>query len=182
MTLGRRFPSVLAAAKKGDDGAVAELFHELNPRLMRYLSAQAPEVAEDLAAEVWMAVARGLPSFEGDEPSFRGWIFAIARRQVWHHWRWTDRRRFESVPLEELARRPATDDPTVGAESEDAVRALMAHLPPEHAEILLLRVVAGLDVDEVARIVGKRPGTVRVIQHRALQRMARRLPRKAMTG
>jgi RNA polymerase sigma-70 factor (ECF subfamily) len=49
---------------------------------------------------------------------------------------------------------------------------VLATLPPDQAEILLLRVVGGLDSYEVARVTGKKPGTVRVIQKRALERLA----------
>ena len=59
-----------------------------------------------------------------------------------------------------------------GSVAQAAIDALVADLPPDQAEVVLLRVVAGLGVDEVAEIMGKRPGTVRVLQHRALRRLA----------
>jgi RNA polymerase sigma-70 factor, ECF subfamily len=61
--------------------------------------------------------------------------------------------------------------------SDEAIRRITALLPPDQAEIVLLRVVAGLSVDDVAGITGRRPGTVRVLQHRALRRLAERLER-----
>jgi RNA polymerase sigma-70 factor (ECF subfamily) len=73
---------------------------------------------------------------------------------------------------------PAPDDPAsaaLEAISSRAAVALIATLPPDQAEVVLLRVVAGLEVAEVAAITGKRPGHVRVLAHRALRRLAARL-------
>jgi len=59
--------------------------------------------------------------------------------------------------------------------STEAALALIASLPRGQAEVIVLRVVAGLDVGQVARIVGKRPGAVRVAAHRGLRALAARL-------
>jgi RNA polymerase sigma-70 factor (ECF subfamily) len=74
---------------------------------------------------------------------------------------------------------PASDD-TAGeviaaVAADEAVRRIVALLPTDQAEVVLLRVVGGLPVEDVAAITGKRPGTVRVLQHRALRRLAERL-------
>jgi RNA polymerase sigma-70 factor (ECF subfamily) len=62
-----------------------------------------------------------------------------------------------------------------------AVNLITSSLSPEQADVVLLRVIGDLDVDTVARIVGKRPGNVRVLQHRALRRLARILQREGVT-
>ena len=186
MTLGTEFDSVLVAAQSGADWAIAALYRDLDPRLLRYLRAQAPTVAEDLASEVWMAAARQLPNFEGDEGALRGWMFTIARRRVISHWRQTDRRRTNPVPNEALNDHVSREDPentVIGSlTAQEAVAALVAELPPDQAEIVLLRVLGDLDVAQVAEITGKRPGTVRVLQHRALRRLAVKLSREVVTG
>ena len=64
----------------------------------------------------------------------------------------------------------------------EAAIARIAALPPDQAEVVLLRVLGGLSVQEVAAIVGKRPGTARVLQHRALKRLAREVRREVVTG
>lgn len=185
MTIGDDFPAIIAAARTGAEWAVAVLYQDLNPRLLRYLRVKSPDVAEDLASEVWLAAARQLASFEGDEAAFRGWIFTMARRQVIGHWRKQGRRRTDPVAVEALAGRAAPDDPaaeaTAAVSAQDAAAMLAAELPPDQAEVVLLRVLGGLDVDQVAEMLGKRPGTVRVLQHRALQRLAQRLSVEAVT-
>jgi RNA polymerase sigma-70 factor, ECF subfamily len=176
--IGPAFDTVLAAAARGDDEAFGILWRDLQPGLLRYLHALAPGAGEDLASETWLRVVGGLRRFSGDERSFRAWVFTIARHRAVDRWRRAGRRRDEPVPLDALADLPAPDDPAtaaVAAISTQAAVALIATLPPDQAEVVLLRVVAGLEVAEVAAITGKHPGNVRVLSHRALRRLAERL-------
>lgn len=80
---------------------------------------------------------------------------------------------------------PAVDSPesavVAASAGDDAARRIVALLPPDQAEVVLLRVVADLSVEQVARIVGKRPGTVRVLQSRGLKRLAERISEKGVT-
>jgi len=173
--IGREFADVLAAAQGGDEAAVVRLYRDLQPALVRFLSAQAPDVGEDLAQDVWLGAAKGLGAFSGDERAFRAFMFTIARRRLIAHWRQLRRRPQRSVDpvgLSELATR-ADDEADAGVLVDSAVRSLVACLPREQAEVVLLRVIAGLTAEEVGLVVGKRPGAVRVLQHRALRRLAK---------
>jgi RNA polymerase sigma-70 factor (ECF subfamily) len=176
--IGAAFPAVLAAAARGDEDALARLWRDLQPRLLRYLTVLAQGAAEDLASDTWLAVIRGIGRFQGDEPGFRTWVFTIARHQVIDGRRRSARRMAEGLPAAGLADRPAPDDPAAAALegiSTRAALALIATLPADQAEAIVLRVVAGLDVARVAAIMGKRPGAVRVLTHRGLRRLAERL-------
>lgn len=185
MTIGDRFPDVLAAAQGGAEWAWTELYRDLNPPLLRYLGAQARARAEDLASDTWLAAARGLTGFAGPEDAFRAWLFTIARRRVIEHWRHDGRRPEAPAALESLDWRAAPDDPAATAtavlSARQAAEAISGLLPPDQADVVLLRVVAGLDVAQVAQILGKRPGTVRVLQHKALRRLADRFSRQVLT-
>ncbi|HKN41136.1 MAG TPA: RNA polymerase sigma factor [Acidimicrobiia bacterium] len=187
-SLGDQFQAILTAAQDGGEWAVAILYRWLHPAVTGYLRGRAGDDAEDLASETWLAVARALPAFSGDEPAFRSWVFTIAHRRLVDHHRASARRpRTRSLtpaegdghdgPLE----LPGAHDPAGEVEAalagEEAVRRIVALLPPDQADIVLLRVVAGLPVEEVAAITGRQPGTVRVLQHRALRRLADRLER-----
>jgi RNA polymerase sigma-70 factor, ECF subfamily len=176
--LEREFPGALRAAATGDETAFASLWRDAHPPLLRYLRVLAGDAAEDVAGEVWLEVARGIARFKGGEPEFRGWLFTLARRRV------TDLRRHEARHPVRLTddtgelERPGADDTAMAALdnlSTDAAVALIASLPRDQAEVIVLRVIAGLDVGQVARIVGKRPGTVRVAAHRGLRTLAARL-------
>src|SRR3954471_19524854 len=82
MQSGESFELVLAAAQRGDDRAVARLYRDLHPRLVRYLNARAPRAAEDLEGDIWLAVAEGIARFSGGEKAFRTWVFLLARRAL----------------------------------------------------------------------------------------------------
>ena len=172
------FPELLAAAQGGDEQAFAVLWRDLQPALLRYFRVAAGEAAEDLAADTWVSVIRSLGRFRGDEQAFRAWVFTVARHRAIDWRRQAARRPPRPVPVEELAERPAPDDPVAAvfeAQSTRAALALLAGLPPGQAEVVALRVLGGLEVAEVARIVGKRPGAVRVLAHRGLRRLAKRV-------
>jgi RNA polymerase sigma-70 factor (ECF subfamily) len=176
--IGAAFDSVLAAAVGGDEHAFALLWRELQPGLLRYLEVVVPGAAEDLASETWVDVVRSLARFHGDEQRFRSWTFTIARHRATDHRRRSVRRPADLVPGDRLPDRAANDDPAATAMEHiatDHALALIAELPRDQAEVVALRVVAGLEVDEVARNVGKRPGAVRVLAHRGLRRLAERL-------
>jgi RNA polymerase sigma-70 factor, ECF subfamily len=176
--IGPSFETVLDAAAQGDELSFGILWRDLQPALLRYLDALAPGAGEDLASDTWVRVVGGLRRFSGDERAFRSWVFTVARHRAVDRWRRRARRRDEPVPVDTLTDLPAPDDPAgtvVDAISSRAAVALIGTLPPDQAEVILLRVVAGLDVAEVAAITGKRPGNVRVLAHRALRRLAERL-------
>jgi RNA polymerase sigma-70 factor, ECF subfamily len=178
LMIGPSFDAVLGAAAAGDELAFGILWRDLQPGLLRYLNALAPGAGEDLASETWLRVVRGLGRFRGREPAFQAWVFTVARHRAIDRWRRHARRADEPVPLDALVDLPAPDDPAgaaLDAISSRAAVAMIATLPPDQAEVVLLRVVAGLDVAEVAALTGKRPGNVRVLAHRALRRLAERL-------
>jgi len=173
------FADVLAAAQAGQEWAVAVLYDALAPSLLRYLAWQEPSAAEDLAGETWLGVAERLASFDGDEGAFRGWIFGIARRRLADHRRRAARRRTAPLPDDLLSTWSGGPDPadlvTEKVATEDALAQVTRMLPADQAEVVVLRVVGRLSVEETARALSKRPGTVRVLQHRALRRLAREL-------
>ncbi|HET9691612.1 MAG TPA: sigma-70 family RNA polymerase sigma factor [Acidimicrobiales bacterium] len=168
--------ATVRAAVRGSAEAVTALYRWLTPGLVRYLEAQAPGHGDDLAAETWISAGRTLAGFDGDADAFRGWLFTAARRQLVAHWRRRAARPKEVADLGSLGhaadRAELPEESVVEAmASAEAVAVITRSLPPDQAEVLLLRVVAGLDAAQVGEVLGKRPGTVRVVQHRALQRL-----------
>jgi RNA polymerase sigma-70 factor, ECF subfamily len=173
--LSERFAGVLSAAQEGSEDAFSLLFRDANPSLLRYLRVIAPDVAEDVAAETWLQVLRGLTSFRGGEQDWRAWLFTISRRKVIDDARRRARR--PAVPLSDVppGRVPlAADAADVALEHFGTRKAMtmLAALPPLQAEVILLRVVAGLDTDAVAKMLGRSPGAVRVAAHRGLRQLA----------
>ncbi len=182
--IGAAFGTVLAGAQDGDEEAFARLFRDVQPGLLGYLRVIAPGGAEDVAGETWLGVVSGLAGFRGDENAFRGWVFTIARRRAIDAGRSRSRRPTVPLDQDESAERltaPDSADLALEAISTQAVVALLSALPRDQAEIILLRVVAGLDTRDVARMVGKSQGAVRVAAHRGLRRLAALVDRAGVT-
>ena len=174
----------MAAAQRGSEQAFSVLWRDANPALLRYLRVVAAEHAEDVAAETWVQVVRGLPKFTGDETAWRAWLFTTARRRVLDQVRF--RRRHPSEPLDEIS--PMDIPRTADAEqvaldhmATESAMALLSLLPEQQAEVILLRVVAGLDTEVVADMLGRSPGAVRVAAHRGLKRLAALLTEAGVT-
>jgi RNA polymerase sigma-70 factor, ECF subfamily len=179
-----RFESALRAAQAGEHWGFEELYRGLHAYVLRYLRLQAPREAEDLAADTWMSVASALDRFSGDEGAFRSWVFTIARRRMVDYIRRSSRRPGDYRPMAEAQEGPAPDDTESTAMATVATEEALARisrLPPDQAEIVLLRVLGGLSADQVGAIVGKPAGTVRVLQHRALKRLAQDLTSERVT-
>jgi RNA polymerase sigma-70 factor (ECF subfamily) len=178
--LGADFAELLERSRSGDEAAFSLIWRDVNPPLVRYLRVLTPRGAEDAASETWLDVVRHWRSFEGDEAALRAWIFTIARRKVVDAWRKDKRRPIEIVDDETLLETYAPYSPSAEAAATDRITTegaleLISRLPREQAEVVLLRVVAGLDTHEVCKIVGATAGAVRVRQHRALRALEKLL-------
>jgi RNA polymerase sigma-70 factor, ECF subfamily len=181
--IGGAFGVTLAHARTGDEAAFACIFRDVQPALLRYLRVITVE-PEDVAGETWIQVVTGLRRFRGGEQDFRAWLFTIARNRAADAGR--SRHRRPAVPLDmtEAAQQLTTADAAdqaLEAVSTQAAMELIKSLPREQAEIIMLRVVVGLDAADVAKIVGKTPGAVRVAAHRGLRRLAGQVAQAGVT-
>jgi len=184
MDTRRDFQQTLEDARAGEGTALGELFRDLYPRIVRYLSAFEPGEADDLGSDTWIDVVSALERFEGDERALHALAFTIARRRLIDLHRRRSRRPVESIEPGRLERLGEVGDVEQEALAELATHVALeriARLPREQAEVVLLRVLGGLSAEDVARITGKRPGTVRVIQHRALRRLAEQISQDGVT-
>jgi len=178
------FRGTLHGAQSGDEEAFARLWREFHPGLIRYLRIKAAPVADDLAADIWVRVVRALPAFEGDEPGFRGWLFTTARNRL-TDWYRSGERRIEVIEHASLVAMPSAanvEDEAAEHSATDQAMALIGTLPPDQAEAVMLRILAGMDVARVAEIMGRTPGSVRVLCHRGLKRLERHLDGSATVG
>jgi RNA polymerase sigma-70 factor (ECF subfamily) len=173
-----RMCASLTAARAGNSIAFEAIYRALAPRLARYARGLVGQDAEDVAAEAWLQIVRDLGNFEGDWDAFRGWAARIVRNRAIDHLRAAARRPSRAAPVEVLLERAARDD-TAGAAEESLSTAeaidLIASLPPDQAEAVLLRAVVGLDAKTAGAVLGKRAGAVRVAAHRGLHTLADQL-------
>ena len=175
--LGESYAEALEGARRGDDASFALLYRDIQPALLRYLRVMSTELAEDCASETWLEAARSLDSFQGPEPAFRGWLFAIARRKLIDRVRYEARRpssAWDDVDDAGPVQRDVAEE-VVELDDTERALALVRTLPTDQAEAGLLRVVAGLDYPAVAEVMDRSTGAVRVLVHRGLKRLARDL-------
>jgi RNA polymerase sigma-70 factor (ECF subfamily) len=147
---------------------------------LRYLRGRAPDIADDVASEAWISAAQGLDRFAGDADQFRAWLFTIARRRLIDVRRKEKRRPVlnltDDVTQEMPSLDPSPEDVVTSAIAGDEAAQRIANLlTPDQADVILLRVVAGLSVEEVAKIMDKNEVTVRVLQSRGLKRLQKYL-------
>jgi RNA polymerase sigma-70 factor (ECF subfamily) len=166
------FEEVLAAARNGEEWAVGALWRTFQPPLLRYLRGVCGGSAEDAASETWLSVGDSLPRFRGDENGFRAWLFTLGRRRAIDHSRRAARAPISVDRIPEARGEDVVEDEFARSEALALTLHYLSLLPLEQREVVLLRTVGGFDVEQVASIMDKRAGTVRVIHHRALKQLA----------
>ncbi|SEF16833.1 RNA polymerase sigma-70 factor, ECF subfamily [Jiangella alba] len=184
MVIGADFDEILAAARAGAPWAFERLYTDLAPVVGGYARLQGSDEPEDLTSEVFLGVFAGLSSFTGSEQQFRSWVFTIAYRRV------TDERRRRSRRPVIVDDGPEIDEQVGGDAEEDAlvrlgrrrVHELCAGLSDDQREVVLLRILGDLSVDEVAGIVGKSAGAVKALQRRGLSALRRQLDRRGVSA
>jgi RNA polymerase sigma-70 factor (ECF subfamily) len=171
------FAETLAAAKAGSETAWATLYRRLAGPVTGYLGSRGASDPEDVAAETFLQVARNIAGFEGGEAAFRSWVFVIAHRRLIDMRRAKQRRpRIDILPDDER-------DPGGGDVEEEAIGNLMAAelvtaldmLTEDQRDVLYLRIIGDLSVEETALVIGKRQGAVKALQRRALQALREHL-------
>ncbi|WP_411146038.1 RNA polymerase sigma factor [Streptomyces sp. x-80] len=171
-----RLTVAVQAAQSGDEAAFRTVYRAVHSRLLGYVRTLVGDAdAEDVTSETWLQITRDLARFSGDADRFRGWAARIARNRALDHIRMRGRRPAIGGDESELADTPGTAD-TAGEALEalgtGRTLRLIARLPQDQAEAVVLRVVVGLDAKATAQVLGKRPGAVRTAAHRGLRRLA----------
>jgi RNA polymerase sigma-70 factor (ECF subfamily) len=165
---------VVDAARAGDQDAWRLLYRRLYPRLRAYLVRRVGSgYAEDAVSETMSRAVAGIDRFRFGPAGFDGWVFGIARRVAVDHHRHASRsgRQLARAVVEPLG--DETGEALFEAEDQEQVRRAFELLSPTERELLELRVVAGLSAEEVAAVLGKRPGAIRTAQSRALAHLRR---------
>ena len=179
MSLAESFDAVLDAARAGSDDAWARLYEDLAPTLLGYLRVRGAAEPEDVLGETFLQVVRDLHRFDGDEDGFRSWVFTLAHRRLVDERRRRGRRPVRPVEHDRLAEGlPHVD----GGEPEalarigtEQVLALLAGLTDEQRDALALRFVAGLNLPEVAAVMGRTTDATKALQRRGLRTLRRQL-------
>ena len=165
------FDSILPAAQAGADWAWERIYSELAGQVRGYVRRLGASDPDDAVGEVFLHLARGIGGFEGTAATFRSWVFTIAHRRVLD-----DRRRLRRKPADPVAETPepppttpdATSDEALDTIGSDRVQALIEQLVPDQRVVLMLRIVGGLTIAEIAETVGKSVGATKALQRRGI--------------
>jgi RNA polymerase sigma factor (sigma-70 family) len=176
---GPELGHLVSDARQGSIKAFDDIYRSLAGQVASYLRWHRASDPDGLTNDVFAQVHRNLPRFEGDEQGFRSWVFTIA-----HHRMIDDRRRANRQPqlqdeLEEHMGQGDVEDDAFAVLAHDRVRDMLTVLSPDQRDVVLLRIIADLSVEEVARMLDKREGAIKALQHRALASLRRHLDRMA---
>jgi RNA polymerase sigma-70 factor, ECF subfamily len=170
----------LAAARLREPAAVTRVYTAYAPALFRFFMASVGDrhLAEDLTGSTVVSAIESLPKFRGPVEALGGWLFQIARHDLYDHRRKQSRSRTE--PLEDNLKEVAASDGAIDPEDLAITRLeggrvlrALQELSPDQREVLLLRMAAGMTAPEVAELLGKTTGSVKALQHRGLNSLAR---------
>jgi RNA polymerase sigma-70 factor (ECF subfamily) len=184
MSLGEDFPTILLAARTGAEWAWALIYRDLAPSVRGYLRGRGAPEPDDLTGDVFLQVVRDLHTFAGDERDLRTWVFTVAHHRLIDDHRYRTRRPLDPAPDEVLQSEGRPRDPEDEAlQSLQAGRVLevIGRLSPDQQDVLLMRLLGELTVDEVANALGKRPGAVKALQRRGLASLKRELAKEGVT-
>jgi len=181
--LAAEFDGILDAARAGAEWAWRRLYEDLSGQVLGYVTRQGSRQPEDLVGEVWLQVARNIQGFIGDEAGFRSWVFTVAHHRVIDERRRVRRR--PEYPVAEFDPPPepgdGTEEAALAAVATDRIQELLAGLAPAQRDVLLLRIIGGLTVGEIAEALGKRVGAVKALQRRGLEALRRMMERKGVS-
>jgi RNA polymerase sigma-70 factor (ECF subfamily) len=182
---GDAFASVLAAAQAGASWACTQLWNDHAPSVAAFVRARGSREPDDLTSEVFLTVFSRLGSFVGDAAAFRSFVFSIAHRRLVDELRMRGRRgeTVELDPAEDPRRASSAEDEAASRLSDHHVLAVLNALPADQRDVMILRIVADLTVEQVAEVLGKRPGAVKALQRRAIERLRKNFdPTRTLFG
>ena len=161
---------VLSAAQSGDAEAFSQIYYTLAPGVSGYLKARGMEDAEGSAQEVFLTVFSRIGTVRGGYQGLRTFAFSVAHARYVDEVRKRARQPYVSEYDPETDARTSDSAETVALEAlgGSTVEEKLRELPPDQREVLLLRIVADLSLEETARVMGKRANAIKALQHRAL--------------
>ncbi|MFC4374611.1 RNA polymerase sigma factor ShbA [Nocardia halotolerans] len=180
--IGAELDALIGPAVQGDRDAVSEIVRLVHPLVRRYCAARMGATghltvtADDVTQEVLIATVGAIPRYRDQGKSFLAFVYGIAANKVSDAFR---RRRHTAYPMADMpelaSAAPGPEEWTLAAEHRAATMELMRVLSPTHREVLVMRIVLGWSAAQTAEAIGTSPGVVRVMQHRALNKLRERL-------
>jgi RNA polymerase sigma factor (sigma-70 family) len=171
------FEEVLAAAQAAAPWACTAIWTKWSPRVAGYLRSRGSADPEDLTSEVFSTVFSKLPSFVGDERAFKAFVFTVAHRRLVDELRTRARRglHVEWRSDEDPRQSSSAEHDALRSLGDTDARTLLDGLSRDQREVLVLRIFADLTIEQIAELLGKRPGAVKALQRRGLEALRKKL-------
>ena len=169
-------------AQSGDSEAFAQLYDAYVERVYRYIHFRISEdiTTEDLVSQVFLKAWQNIHRYKTGSSPFIAWLYTIARNLVIDHYR----SKKDTVPLEKAATLPSDrDGPDEEAQTRfdlEAMRDALQFLTRDQQQVLILKYLAELPNESIAKIMNKQEGTIRGLQMRALQTMSKYMKKKEL--
>ena len=171
---------LLQSARKGDAQAFAALYRETVQQVFRYIYYRVndQQLAEDLTGDVFTQALKGIGKYEERGKPFISWLYRIAHARVVDHYRKVERRPTEE-PVDDylIQSRPDMDTNLMRRQAAQQLRQVISDLTAGQQQVIILRFIEGYNIEETARIMGKKSNAIKALQHRALRALASRLER-----
>jgi RNA polymerase sigma-70 factor (ECF subfamily) len=164
--------ALVRRARAGDGAAFESLWLALSPRVAAYLRSRGVKSIDDVTSEVFLGAFQGIAAFAGDGAAFRSWLFTLAHHKSVDSFR-RSRPEFAYDPAIDDRRTPSAEDEAMPQFGLGSLDDAIAALPRTQREVLVLRVLGDMAVEDVARIVGRSPSAVRQLQKRAVANLRR---------
>jgi RNA polymerase sigma-70 factor (ECF subfamily) len=184
MAFGESFEGILTAAQEGAEWAWTTIYGEYGGPLTGYLTVRGAREPEDLVGDVFLQIARNVGSFTGTEANFRSWIFMVAHHRLIDERRRQARRPEDLVAHDDLAGIAGSQDAeqaALASLADESLRYLLEQLTPDQRDVVALRIIAGLSLEETAAATGKQVGAVTQLQRRGLASLRRILEPQPIT-
>jgi len=181
---GSSWGSVLEACRLGAEWAWRQVYEDVAPSLLRYHRARGTADPDDVVGDTFVRAVRGLSGFDGGEGEFRAWLFSISRNRAADLARAASRRAERPAHLEELVVAGGmgdVEDDALRALAEERIRGVLDELTPDQRDVLLLRLLEDLTIEQIAGVMRKSPGAVKALQARGLEQVRRRISSGAVT-
>lgn len=169
------FDELLDGARAGEEWAFRALFDALSSPVAAFVRSRVDSDVDDLVNEIFLGAFKGLERFEGGVSDYRAWVFRIARNKIND----SHRRGYRRVEQSELdtegssQRSIEAELDFATQEQREQIDRMLEPLSPDQRDVILLRVVADLSIEQVATILEKPPGAIKSLQHRALETLRR---------
>jgi RNA polymerase sigma-70 factor, ECF subfamily len=163
-------------AQAGDDAAFTQLYERYAPPIYRYLYARVQDatLAEDLRAEVFARMVEGLPRYQDRGWPISAWLYRIAHDRSVDTMRAQHRRQYVSLEMWGGTCEGPEQSVGIKLDSEELHRSLDT-LTTDQRQVIQLRFLADMSIQEVAQRLGRTEGSVKALQRRGLQTLNRQL-------